>query len=194
MKMKHWLIALAMVCGLTGMAKAEAVGFQMVVIDPTYSGNYTINTITTTTFPFTFSECESPGQLPQGVSYDGCFTGQNETGGTITSLTVDIPLTAGPASCGFSTTVANLFSTVSCAPNSNNTDSVLTFSGGDVVEGELFTLAESGVDVTVTPIPQGSVVAAISPEPDSLLLLSTGVLSVGAFFHRRQRIFASATR
>jgi hypothetical protein len=162
----------------------------MVVIDPTYSGGYTINPISTTSFGFTFTECESPGQLPTGVSYDGCFTGQNETGADLTGLQVEIPVFGGQTvGCSPSTTVTNLFTNVTCGENAGDTDYILDFTGGDIVPGELFTLAEDGVDASIPgAFPPGTVVATASaPEPASIWLLTTGLLTSGVFFVDRRR-------
>jgi hypothetical protein len=197
--MLRGLVALALMCGLAGVAKAQAGDFQMVVIDPTYTGAYSITPITSTGFTFTFSECESPGQLPLGVSYDGCFTGQNETGEDITSLMIQIPVFGGQtAGCNPSTTVTNLFTNVTCGENADDTDYILNFSGGDIPSATatdpqlgLFTIAEDGVvelmNQETNPFPTGNVVATV-PESRSLSLLAVDVLMcVGfiAFWGRR---------
>jgi hypothetical protein len=189
MKLLRYVALIVLMCGLSAVARAD--DFQMVVVDPTYTGTYQINTITTTTFGFTFTECESPGQLPAGVSYDGCFSGQNETGVDLTSLMIEIPVFGGQTvGCSPSTTVLNLFTNISCGENASDTDYILEFTGGDIVPGELFTLAEDGVDASVPGAFPPGPVTANTPEPATFWFLSTGVLSIGLLgaYRRRQAI------
>lgn len=191
MRMLRGLIALVLVCGLASVAKAQAGDFQMVVIDPTYDGGYVINPITSTTFPFTFTECESPGQLPDGVSYDGCFTGQNETGSVLTGLLIDIPnidgLNSQPVGCALNGGGLDLFSNVSCSLNADQTDYILDFTGGSIGIGQYFTLAEDGVDVTKTSFPPGTGTLSVPESRSAALLAVDVVMCVGfiAFWRRR---------
>jgi hypothetical protein len=185
MKILRCALAIALVYGLGGTARAD--DFQMVVVDPTYTGTYTINPIVSDSFNFMFTECESPGHLPAGVTYDGCFSGQNETGAPITSLAIEVPFfdnqTVG---CSPSTTVTNLFTNISCGENASDTAFLLFFSGGNIPSATgIFTIAESGVDVTTQTFPEVSVVAN-APEPGSIWLLVTALL-IGGFFFADQR-------
>ena len=182
MRLLRALLLLALACGLTHPARA----FQMVVIDPTYS--YT--DVLTTTFPFTFSTCDSSD--PTVASYDGCFVGKNLTGSDLTSLQITVPNTISGQSAGCSLTGTGLdvFSLTSCGPGPGGVGYVLTFSGGDIKYGQFFTIAESGAD----PSDFGTMTAVAStPEPDSMLLLSTGVLFGGLFFVNQRRL-AGITR
>jgi hypothetical protein len=177
MKLLRYLAAIVLMCGLSAVAKAD--DFQMVVIDP-FTGPYSINPISTNAFSFGFAECEEPGQVPAGSTFDGCFTGQNETGAILTSLQMTIPVfddqTAG---CSPSGTGLDLFSDVTCGENSSDTDYILSFSGGSITEGEIFTVAETGV--APEDFPDVAVVAN-APEPASIWLLATGLLMSGVFF------------
>ena len=176
MRILRCLIAIALAYGLTGVAKAD--DFQMVVIDPTYS----VNVITNTAFTFSLSPCEAPGQVPVGSDYQGCFTGQNETGQVLTSLQLEIPLIVGQtAGCALNGGGLDLFSDVTCSTGPNGY--LLDFSDGDIIGGELFTVAEAGVDPSDFPDISASF---NTPEPSSIWLLFTGVLSIGLFLARRQ--------
>jgi hypothetical protein len=171
MKLLRGLIAIALVCGLSGVAKA--VNFQMVVIDP----DYTVHTITDDNFTFSFSPCAAPGQIPVGTPFVGCFTGQNETGEILTSLSMHLPLIGDfGVDCSPFGGQLDLFQSATCT----KTDSgyLLDFTGGDIKIGEQFTIAEAGVDPGVFPQVTG---VFDTPEPSSIWLLSTGVLTSGIF-------------
>jgi hypothetical protein len=182
MKLLRYFAAIVLVCGLSAVAKAD--DFQMVVIDP-FTGPYSINPISTNAFSFGFSECEEPGQVPAGSTFDGCFTGQNETGAILTSLQMTIPVfddqTAG---CSPSGTGLDLFSDVTCGENASDTEYILNFSGGTIAEGEIFTIAETGVSPDDFP---DVAVVANAPEPASIWLLATGLMMSGVFFVDRRR-------
>ena len=185
MKMLHCSIAIALACGLTGMAKAD--DFQMVVIDPEYS----VNIIDTTDFTFSLAPCVAPGQVPVGSDYQGCFTGQNETVAALTSLLIEIPALVDDqtASCALNGGGLDYFSDVSCSTGANGY--TLDFTGGDIPIGSVFTIAEAGADPA--DFPDQNTGIANTPEPTSLLLLSTGVLSLGLFsvFRRRRAVCPS---
>lgn len=186
MKLFRVMLALAMVFALSPLAKADdiPVDFQMVVIDPPPS--YLVYTITDPSFSFTFSDCVSPGQIPSGTSFVGCFTGQNETGQVLTSLHLAIPFISGQvAGCDPSGTGLDIFSVVSCS--TTPTGFLLDFSGGSIGQNDVFTIAEAGVDPSAFPEVEATFNPA--PEPNSALLLSTGVLMAGGlmYINRRRR-------
>jgi hypothetical protein len=189
MKMLRCLIAIVLVYGLTGVAKAD--DFQMIVIDP-FTGPYTINPITTTSVTFSFTECEEPGQIPAGADYDGCFTGQNETGSILTSLQMIVPLIAGQtAGCAPSGTGLDIFSVTSCGFSPDGSEYILDFSGGSIQLNETFTIAEDGVDADVYP----EVAATFdAPEPSSIWLLSSGILTICLVFGSRRWRAVCASR
>lgn len=191
MKMLRILLLICLVCGLTNRAKAD--DFQMIVVDPPPS--YQVFTITDTSFDFYFiAPCVSPGQIPSGANYDACFTGQNETGTDLTSLTIMVPNTIGNQTAGCAPSgltngqgqPLDIFTSISCGPGPGGVGYVLIYAGGDIPVGGIFTIAEQGA----TPSDFGDVQAvagtsAATPEPGSLWLLSTGVLSSGYMLRRR---------
>lgn len=195
MKMLRILPLLALVLGLTHCAHAD--DFQMIVVDPPPS--YQVFPITNPSFDFMFiAPCVSPGQIPTGANYDACFTGQNETGKILTSLTIMVPNTIGNQTAGCSPSgltnsqgqPLDIFTNISCGPGPGGVGYLLTYSGGNIPLDGIFTIAESGA----TPADFGDVTAfagSAVPEPDSLWLLSTGLLSSGCMFVNRLRRAAS---
>jgi hypothetical protein len=180
MKILHYLLAITLVAGLSSVAKAD--DFQMVIIDPTYS----VNVITSTAFSFSLAPCVAPGQVPVGSPYLGCFTGQNETGVALTSFVIDIPalIQGQTAGCALNGNNLDFFQTVSCSTNSGGY--ILDFSNGSIPVGGVFTIAEAGADPSLFPA-NNSAVANTTPEPSSLLLMSTGILSIGSLVAYRRR-------
>ncbi len=77
MKLLRCLFALTMVCAVSGIARADGTDFKLGVLDaPTTHIDYTGQPLVVS-----FSSC----------GYDeGCVTIENDTGKTLTSLTIDI--------------------------------------------------------------------------------------------------------
>jgi hypothetical protein len=202
MKMLRFLFAFVLAIGLSAFAKAD--DFQMVVLDPTYTGTYIIHPLTDlSTFSVTFTECEEPGQLPSGADFDGCYSFQNETKITITGLDISVNgLVPGQTvGCALSSTGLDIFSDPECSDVTVVTDGtsaivgyLLGFSGGSITPGEIVTIAEKGVDVTETSFPPTSVTPDVAPEPSSIYLLSTGICAVGSLCAQRRRRLIRTSR
>ena len=219
MRMLRYLLAISLISGLSTIAMADsfpADDFQMVVIDPIVPSNL-INHIFTDNFTFTF-----PSSGPQagckasqlfGLSpstYIGCFTGENNTGSPLTSLQLLIPVFDFNDKLdlpGCSPEPQDIFTTISCGFTPDHTHYFLNFSGGSIPSTSsisdcdnadpacdipsIFTIAEAGIPPS--QFPEVSVFANAAPEPNSFLLLSTGVLSTGCFLANwRRRTFPSA--
>jgi hypothetical protein len=184
MKLLCSLFALAILCSFSLHAKAD--DFQMIVVDPQFS----VTDITTPTFTFHFTGCDA-GQAPAG--YIGCFTGENLTGAPITSLNIEVPHLIGTQTAGCDALAGGLGFFSSCDPVTENDGYSITFTGGSIPEGPglkgAFTIAEVGADPADFGTMTGTINGAIgaTPEPDSLLLLTTGILSCGAYLVRRRR-------
>jgi hypothetical protein len=182
MKMFRWLLAVALVCGLTGVAKA-ASDFHMVVLDP-----FSTTPIFTTPFQFSFAAC-SAGQLPTNVknSYEGCFSGVNRTGQEWTGLQLvfsnTAPLGSQPAGCALDGST-DFFQSASCSLTPDGSTYILDFSAGGIPNNGNFVIAEDGVDPASFPQVTATATTA-TPEPGSIWLFSTGALLIGFFFANR---------
>lgn len=182
MRILRFLLPIALVCGFGSVAKAN--DFQMIVIDPTRGV-----AVRTTTFVFGFVPCQA-GDVPGDTTgtYVGCFAGENTTGQIITSLLFEIPPIPGQtAGCAKYGAGLDIFTNVTCTTNTDGY--LLDFTGGNIGFGGFFLVAEAGVPPDAFP---DVTAIANAPEPGSLWLLSTGILSSGLFFadwrRRRHRV------
>jgi len=176
-KFRFLLLALVVLCGLCGVAKADSADFNARIQDP--SGTY--YEVDSSTFTVTFSDTACP------TGFDGCFIATNNTGATITSLDLVFPDTPGlggqPAGCTTSEGGSE-FADAVCAL----TDGVynLYFSGGTgIANTSAFDILEVGApaaafgDITATA-------TLATPEPGSALLFATGTAFVGVVLGRRR--------
>jgi hypothetical protein len=193
------VLAAAMFCG---SLTAHAQGFHAQVLDPSCNLTSTECGVGFTDIGVPFSVALSAGQctsdaimppitgLPTDGTPFGCFLGNNDTGVSITSITLDFASIAGVTSCDTllpgDVTPGPAFSLNTC-----NVDSAggfdLSFSGGPgVADGHQFVILEEGVDPSKFV---GMVNVASTPEPDSLLLFSTGamMMAAGLFLSNRRR-------
>jgi hypothetical protein len=185
MKLLQYLLAIALVCVLAGVAKADPLDFKMGVLDPASGANVTYVDNDSTPFAVAFSPC------PINISANGCFTGYNESDVTFTSLDITFANTTSASDPTDMTDYLNgqtptcntsepgsLFSSASCSLSPDDTTYTLDFSGGSgIAPGAFFIITESG------PLPSafqdGMAEVAATPEPNSALLLSTGMAMVG---------------
>ncbi|HEX3572582.1 MAG TPA: PEP-CTERM sorting domain-containing protein [Acidobacteriaceae bacterium] len=209
MKSLRSLLAATLLCGLTVIANAAPVNFQVIVIDPP-TGPVTITNSTPQPLTVSWQACTNPS-LP--ASFIDCFSAVNDTGHDITSLSLFIPLSSSDPSQACPDTAGSLTSIFSQRDCTNVSGGLLmNFSGGTLnfldhddrhePDGDdantAFTIAVSLADPNLD-LPDGTLMInsplAPTPEPNSLLLLSTGLLG-GAMIlgNRRRRIGKSVAR
>jgi type 1 fimbria pilin len=197
------LFILALFCGVSSFAHAAEIDFHAQVLDPTCVTNpdaacTLLPADTGVPFPInlTANTCDVQSQLghiPSGIlpadgNY-GCFVGTNNTGVPITSISVTFA--AGPlGGAGCDTQIPDgAFSNASCTPpNPGDPNPVyaLSFTGGAILNTGAFILIETG-------LPAGDFVGTgvvNTPEPDSLLLFSTGVMMMAGGLFMKRRSFA----
>jgi hypothetical protein len=192
MKILRCLVVIALVCGCMGVAKADPVDFHIKVLDPAPppDPSYTIFLISSTSFSVSFTDCVA-GELPGGMTADGCFAGRNISGLNWDNLQLSFPdggvLTGQPASCALAPS-DNIFSSTDCPADPANGSYDLGFADGVIANGDYFFITEDGV-VPASDFPTGSA-TVLTPEPGSIVLLSTGVLLFGCliFGERLRRV------
>jgi hypothetical protein len=212
MRTLRYLFALALALGLTSSV-AKADDFHMIVVDPVFDTDFPILGVTNlNTLSITLSECEESstpggeGQLPTtaGSNYDGCFSFENKTGQTITSMTISVgALVPGQtATCDLSLLDSNNVN-VSIFSSNPVCDTLaagylLTFTGGSITPGEVVTIAEGGVAPGDFPATTATLsvlsASAATPEPSSLALMSTGGLMMGYLIVGRRKFALLPTR
>jgi hypothetical protein len=225
--MLRYFVAIALVSGLTHVAKAD--DFQMVVGDPTVPF-YVIQTVLFDNFAVDFptsgpaAGCGASGQLPSGIpdpqDYTACFTGINLTGHDMTSLQIEFPVFDYPGTSTPDTpncpalSSGAIFSNATCGLTNGGADYLLQFSGGDIpastsspicsfdtfgtlycTSPAIFTIAMGipGLDLiqdgTIATLDSEGISASagVTPEPSSIWLMLTGVLSIGLYSAHRRR-------
>jgi hypothetical protein len=191
MKAFYCLVLITLVFGCTGLAKADPVDFHIKVLDPLPpdAPSYPLYLISGTSFNVSFTSCIT-GELPSGMTADGCFAGRNVSGLAWTGLDMSFPdggvLAGQPASCAPAPS-DNIFSGTDCPVNPANGSYDLGFFDGTIHNGDYFFITEDGV-VPPTDFPTGLVTAstAMTPEPASMVLLSTGILLFGCLLYRER--------
>lgn len=194
MKAFYGLVLIALIFGYIGPAKADPVDFHIKVLDPLppTAPSYPLFLISSTSFDVSFTPCIA-GELPSGMTADGCFAGRNVSGLAWTGLDFSFPsggvLAGQPASCAPAPS-DNIFSATDCPANPANGAYDLGFSDGIIRNGDYFFITEDGV-VPPEDFPTGSVTATVlTPEPASMVLLSTGILLFGGLLYA-ERLRAS---
>ncbi len=179
MKLFYRLALLVFLCGFTGLAGASPLDFKTNVLDPTATSFPTFP-IQTLTFPVVFTGCAA-GELPGNNKGDGCFAGVNRTGVDWTSIEFAFPNTSAlgsqPVACNTASS-ETIFSGSSCGLDPTSGKYFLDFSNGVLRNGAIFFVTEQGVDASKFPPGTATVTSYVTttPEPTSLLLLSTGLL------------------
>ncbi len=182
MRVFHCLVVIAVICGFTGLAKADPVDFHMNILDPPPS-SYPTFPIFSTPFAISFTACVA-GELPDGNTGEGCFAGHNETGQDWNNLQLtfadNTALASQLADCSPAPS-DNIFSTANCSLVGSTY--VLSFSDGVVSNGDYFFITEDGVDPESFGTGTGTV---LTPEPASILLLSTGFVLFGLLVNMKR--------
>ncbi len=161
---------------------AKANAFVIHVLDPVQPPpSAPVYFIQGNTFPILFTSCVQ-GELPNGLTADGCFAGVNRSGENWTSLEFafdnNSALNGQPADCSPAAS-DNIYSATSCGFNGSY---LLDFSRGEVSNNQPFFITEDGVDPALFGVGTATITSftlANTPEPSSLLLLGSGLLFVG---------------
>ncbi len=192
------LFILALFFAVTSHARAD--NFHMQVLDPNICiTDPSVCLIFDNSEPITISlnaeTCKLAGvpDLPAGSDY-GCAVLFNLTSEDITSLNLTFSGLGGLTFDCETTVPGSIFADNSCGSSGGGIDT-FSFYGGVLPPLGEAVIYESGVspdlfqdgmaDVNEPPI-------LFTPEPDSLLLLSTGVMmmTTGLFVKRQRRLFA----
>jgi hypothetical protein len=192
------LFVLALFLGFSSHARAAGVDYHVMVLDPTCITNPSICLVESpsVTFPVQFSSstCAFQG-LPSDPTTDGCLEIINASTTNFTSLNISFPGLDSSFDCPTTgTTPASIFTSSNCT-SSGGSDQI-SFSGGPGLPPTVPMI----VDIVITDqgIKDGLTIGSFvgtgivnpTPEPDSLLLLSTGamMLTAGMFLRRQRRL------
>ena len=191
MRVLRFLGLVSAICFSTALAGATPVDFHMRVLDPPPPANpsYPLYLIQSTSFDVSFTGCVA-GELPGNNTATGCFAGRNISGQDWNNLQLAFPnvgpLVGQAANCdpGVSD---DIFSNVDCPASPDNSSFTLIYTDGVIANGGYFFITEDGVDpATDFPTGRASVATGMTPEPGSIVLLSTGVFLLGGLLYGKQ--------
>jgi hypothetical protein len=201
------LFILALLCGVSSSARASAVDFHVQVLDPNICvSDPSVCIIFNASDPITVSlsahTCQLAGvpDLPSNGDY-GCavlfnltlppetITSLNITFTGLGSLTFDCP--TSPVG-----NVGSIFGSSSCGSSAPGSDTFSFFDGSFPFFSEAV-IYESGVSPDLFKGGTGNVNQppfVPTPEPESLLLMSTGVMMAGGYLVGKRRMVSSKSK
>lgn len=186
------LLAIALFCGSVA-GHAQGVDFHVQVLDPNVcSTDPSLCTIVdaSATFPVTFTAdtCTFAGVpgLPMDPTTYGCLIVVNDTKTNFTSLGMEFA-NLGSLTFDCPTTTPGSIFTQSHCESSGGIDSFFFSGGPGLAPTKELVIYENGVDPGLF---NGTGEVNEVPEPDSLLLLSTGAMMAGLYLTKQRRVLA----
>jgi hypothetical protein len=190
------LFILALFCGVSSFAHADEVDFHVQVLDPNVCGtNPALCTIAdpSASFPVSFeaSTCGPAGipNLPSDPTTYGCLVIVNDTLVNFSSLSMTFANLGNLTFDCPTTDPASIYTNAVCG-SSGGVDSFFFSGGPGLAPTKEMVIYENGVNPDLFE-GTGSVNTVNTPEPESLLLFSTGAMMMAvAVFMKRRRRFA----